>query len=126
MTDNPNLAVLERFTTAVMAGDGETVKSLCDPAFALHEGSGLSFAGTYHGGDGFLEFLGIFMGALEIERLETQRIYQSSDPDFVIAEMELRATIRETGKVFESSLLERWRFRDGKVVEVKPHYFNAM
>jgi ketosteroid isomerase-like protein len=126
MPDNANLAVLERFTGAVMAGDGETVKSLCDPAFELHEGSGLSFAGTYHGCDGFLAFLGVFMETLEIERLETLRTYRSDDPDFVIAEMELRATVRETGKVFESSLLERWHFRGGKVVEIKPHYFNAM
>lgn len=126
MSDNPNLAVLERFTGAVAAGDGETVKALCAPGFELHEGSGLSFAGTYAGGEGFLEFLGVFVGALEIERLETTRIYQSDDPDFVIAEMELRATVRATGKVFESSLLERWRFADGKVAEIKPHYFNAM
>lgn len=126
MSDNPNLALLQRFTGAVMAGDGETVKALCAPGFALHEGSGLSFAGTYNGGDGFMEFFGIFVGALEIERLETIRIYQSDDPDFVIAEMELRATVRATGKVFESSLLERWQFQDGKVAEIKPHYFNAM
>jgi len=126
MPDNPNLAVLERFTGAVMAGDGETVKALCAPGFALHEGSGLSFAGTYRGGDGFLAFFGVFVETLEIERLETTRIYQADDPDFVIAEMELRAKVRETGKVFESSLLERWQFQDGKVAEIKPHYFNAM
>ncbi|MDE8650990.1 nuclear transport factor 2 family protein [Novosphingobium album (ex Liu et al. 2023)] len=126
MPDNPNLAVLERFTGAVMAGDGETVKALCAPGFALHEGSGLSFAGTYGGGEGFMAFFAIFVDALAIERLETVRIYQTDDPDFIVAEMELRATVRETGKPFESSLLERWRFQDGKVAEIKPHYFNAM
>lgn len=126
MSDNPNLAVLERFTGAVAAGDAETVKALCAPGFELHEGSGLSFAGTYQGADGFLDFLGVFVGALEIERLETTRVYQSDDPDFVIAEMELRAVVRATGKVFESSLLERWQFAEGRVVEIKPHYFNAM
>lgn len=126
MPDNPNLAVLQAFTGAVAAGDGETVKGLCDPNFKLHEGSGLSFAGTYEGGDGFMEFLGVFFAALEVERLETTRIYQSDDPDYVIAEMELRAVVRETGKIFESSLLERWRFEGGKVLEITPHYFNAM
>jgi ketosteroid isomerase-like protein len=126
MADNPNLAVLQSFTGAVATGDGETVLALCTPDFELHEGSGLTFAGTYRGGAGFLEFLGIFMGALEIERLETTRVYQSDDPDYVIAEMELRAVVRATGKVFESSLLERWRFQDGKVAAITPHYFNAM
>jgi ketosteroid isomerase-like protein len=126
MADNPNLAVLKRFTGAVARGDSDTILALCAPSFALREGSGLSFAGTYHGGEGFLRFLGIFVDALEIERLETTRIYQAGDPAFVVAEMELRARVRATGKVFESSLLERWRFEDGKVAEITPHYFNAM
>lgn len=126
MADNPNLAVIERFVAAVFAGDGDTIRSLCHPEFLLHEGSGLDFAGTYPGGDGFLGFLEVFGATLDIERLETLRIYQAEDLDYVIAEMELRATVRETGQIFESSLLERWHFRDGKVVEIKPHYFNAM
>lgn len=126
MTDNPNLAVLQRFVEAVFGGDGETLKSLCHPDFLLHEGSGLLFAGTYPGGDGFLRFLEIFGTTLDIERLETLRIYQADAPDYVISEMELRATVRSTGATFESSLLERWTFRDGKVIEIKPHYFNAM
>lgn len=126
MADNPNLAVLERFVGAVLAGDGDTLKSLCHPNFRLYEGSGLAFAGTYSGGSGFLAFLEIFSTTLDIERLETLRIYQAHDPDYVIAEMELRAVARATGKTFESSLLERWNFQEGKVLEIKPHYFNAM
>ncbi len=126
MPDNANLAVLERFVAAVFAGDADTILSLCDPDFVLEEGSGLSFAGTYPGGEGFLRFFGIFNETLDIERMETLRIYTTQDPDFVVTEMELRATVRATGKPFESSLLERWHFRDGKVLSVKPHYFNAM
>ncbi len=126
MADNPNLAVLERFVGAVFAGDGETLKSLCHPDFLLHEGSGLSFAGTYEGGEGFFQFLELFGATLDIERLETLRLYQAEDPDFVIAQMELRATTRDSGKLFESSLLELWQVRDGKVIEIKPHYYNAM
>lgn len=126
MTENRNLAIIERFVAAVFAGDGETLKSLCAPEFELHEGSGLSFAGTYAGGEGFLQFLGIFSGALDIQRLEHVRTYLTDDPDFVICEMELEATVRESGEHFGSSLLERWRFKDGKVIEIKPHYFNAM
>lgn len=126
MSKNPNLAIVDRFVSAVFSGDGETLKALCDPQFELHEGSGLSFAGTYKGGEGFLEFLGIFGGTFEIERLEPLRSYVTDDPDYVICEMELVAKVRATGAIFASSLLERWRFRDGRVLEIKPHYFNAM
>jgi len=126
MAQNPNLAVIERFVGAVLSGDGETVKGLCAPDFQLHEGSGLIFAGTYHGGDGFLQFLGVFADTLDIERLEPIRTYVTDDPDYVVTEMEVRATVRATGKLFSSSLLERWRFRDGQVIEIAPHYFHAM
>ena len=126
MPDNANLAILERFVTAVFAGDAETILSLCDPDFMLEEGSGLSFAGTYPGGEGFLRFFGIFNQTLEIGHMETLRIYTSQDPNYVISEMELRARVRATGKPFETTMLERWHFRGGKVLSVKPHYFNAM
>ena len=126
MAQNPNLALIERFVGAVFAGDGETLKRLCAPDFQLHEGSGLSFAGTYLGGEGFLQFLQVFGDTFDIERLEPLRTYVTDDPDYVVTEMELRAVVKATGKVFASSLLERWRFRDGRVIEIAPHYFNAM
>jgi ketosteroid isomerase-like protein len=126
MAKNPNLEIVERFVSAVFAGDAATLAALCDPAFELHEGSGLSFAGTYAGAQGFLGFLGLFGETLEIARLEPIRSYVTDDPDYVICEMELAATVRATGAAFASSLLERWRFREGRVLEIKPHYFNAM
>ncbi|MBU6269048.1 MAG: nuclear transport factor 2 family protein [Sphingomonadales bacterium] len=126
MSDNPNRAVIDRFVASVFSGDSATLLSLCAPDFVLHEGSGLSFGGSYPGGEGFLSFLGLFGETLEIARLEPIRTYLTDDPDWIVCEFELEATVKATGKAFASSLLERWRFRDGKVVEIKPHYFNAM
>jgi ketosteroid isomerase-like protein len=126
MSENPNRAIIDRFVGAVFSGDSATVLALCDADFALHEGSGLSFGGTYRGGEGFLAFLGLFNETLEIARLEPIGTYLTEDPDRIVCEFELDATVRATGKRFASSLLERWRFRDGKVIEIKPHYFDAM
>jgi len=126
MPDNPNRAVIDRFVAAVFAGDSATLLALCDADFVLHEGSGLSFGGSYPGGEGFLRFLGVFGETLDIARLEPIRTYLTDDPDWIVCEFELEATVKATGKAFASSLLERWHFRDGKVLEIKPHYFNAM
>jgi ketosteroid isomerase-like protein len=126
MTGNPNLAIQEQFVTAVFAGDADTIKALCAPEFELHEGSGLPFAGTYRGALGFLDFLGVFNETFEIEHLTPVRTYTTDDPDWLIGELNLRATLRATGKLFESSLLEMWHFKNGKVVSIKPHYFNAV
>jgi ketosteroid isomerase-like protein len=124
--NNPNRAVQERFVAAVFAGDGDTIAALVAPEFELHEGSGLPFAGVYKGAQGFLRFLDLFMQTFDIERLEPVRTYETSDPDFLACEFDLRATVRATGEIFESTLVELWTFRDGRVVSIKPHYFNAL
>jgi ketosteroid isomerase-like protein len=126
MTDNPNLVIQERFVAAVLAGDTDTIHALCAPEFELHEGSGLPFAGTYHGAAGFLDFLGLFNEMLDIHELAPVRTFTTDDPDWLIGELNLRATLRATGKPFASSLLEMWQFREGKVISIKPHYFNAV
>jgi ketosteroid isomerase-like protein len=126
MTDSRNIQIKERFVSAVFAGDADTIRALTDEAFELREGSGLPFAGTYHGAEGFLEFLGLFNQTFDIERLEPVRSYESGDSDWLAFEFDLRATVRKTGRRFESTLVEIWNFRDGKVVSIKPHYFNSV
>jgi uncharacterized protein len=125
MTMNPNLAVQERFVAAVFAGDAQTLRELAAPDFMLLEGSGLPFAGSYSGADGFLRFLGIFAEVFDIDVLAPVRSFHSDDPDVIAFEFDLRAVDRATGKRFESSLIEVWTFREGKVASVKPHYFNV-
>lgn len=126
MTQNPNLDVQQRFVAAVFAGDADTLRSLCDPDFELIQGSGTAYAGSYRGADGFLRFLGIFGETLDVQRLEPLRNYLCEDPDLVVTEFAVRAVVRATGEIYESSLLEKWTFRDGKVLTCEPHYFHAM
>lgn len=123
---NANAATVDRFVSSVLSGDIDTVRALCHPDFELHEGSGLPFAGTYKGADGFLGFLQIFGEALEIEKLAPVRTYTSSDPDYVACEIELESVVKATGKRFDSTMVEVWTFRDGRVLSIKPHYFNAV
>ena len=125
MTHNNNLSVQERFVAAVFAGDGDTIRALAHPDFELHEGSGLPFAGVYRGADGFLAFLAVFGETFDIEILAPVRTYQSEDPDFLAFEFNLRAVLRATGALFESTLIESWTFKDGKVLQIRPHYFNS-
>lgn len=125
MTDNPNLQVQEQFVTAVFAGDGDTIRALADPGFELHEGSGLPFAGVYRGADGFLEFLGLFAETFDIEILEPVHAYRSEDPDRLAFEFKLRAVLCATGARFDSTLIETWTFKEGKVLQIRAHYFNS-
>ena len=123
--ENGNLAVQQQFVAAVFAGDADTIMALAAPDFTLHEGSGMPFAGVYEGGEGFLAFLGIFADTFEIEKLEPVRSYASDDPDRMAFEFDFCATVKATGEAFESSIIETWQFRDGKVESIRAHYFNV-
>ena len=124
MSANPNLAVQERFVAAVLGGDTATLQELADPAMLLTQSAAMPYGGTYEGADGFLRFLGAFADTLEIEHLAPVRVYETADPAFLVSEFDLRSTLKSTGARFDTTLLERWQFRDGKVVDIKPHYFD--
>lgn len=118
---NPD--VQQRFVAAVFAGDSATLTELCHADFVLEQGGAMPYAGTYRGAAGFLRFLGIFAETLDIEKLEPVRTYLCDDPDWLVSEFDLIATVKASGQRYETTLLERWQFSGGKVISVKPHYF---
>lgn len=119
---NPDIQ--QRFVAAVFAGDSATLTSLCHADFVLEQGAAMPYAGTYRGAEGFLAFLSVFGGTYDIEKLEPVRTYACSDPDWLVSEFELVAMVKATGQRYETSLLERWQFSEGKVLNIKPHYFD--
>lgn len=127
MATNENIVIQQRFVKAALTGDVATLQALCHPAFELHEGSGLPFAGIYKGAEGFIDFLRIFAEVLDVERLEPTRLYREADAgEYLACEFELRSVVRATGDRFDSSLVEIWRFHEGAVLEIRPHYFDAV
>ena len=124
MTDNPNLAVQQSFVAAVFAGDAATLTRLCHADFVLEQAESMPYPGSFRGAEGFLRFLGIFGATFEIEKLETVRVYQTDDPDWLVTEFDLRGVAKATGHIYETTMLERWQFSGGKVVNIKPHYFD--
>ena len=124
MSDNPNLAVQARFAAAVMAGDMATLEELSHPEMVLTQGAGTAYPGTYRGYAGFLEFLGKFAAALDIDSIETTRIFHGDDPGALVCEFDLRSKHKATGQRYDTTLMELWEFKDGKVIRIKPHYFD--
>jgi len=120
-----NLEVQRSFVEAVFASDAQTIRELAAPDFKLFEGSGLPFAGVYEGAEGFLAFLGTFVDTFEIEKLEPVRHYASDDPDKLAFEFDFQAKVKATGETLETSIVELWQFRNGKVEAIRAHYFNV-
>lgn len=125
LPEHSNAAVQKQFVAAVLAGDRDTIRRLAHRDFELYEGSSMPFAGVYRGAEGFIEFLSIFMATFDIKRLEETGVFSSNDPNGMAFQFELEAVYRSAGTVFSSSLVETWRFKDGKVLKICAHYFNS-
>lgn len=124
MSENPNLAVQARFAAAVMAGDVATLEELSHPEMVLTQGAGTAYAGTYHGSAGFLEVLGKFAAALDLESIDTIRVFQCDDPGALVCEFDLKSKLKGSDTRYDTTLMELWEFKDGKVIRIKPHYFD--
>lgn len=120
---NPSLPIKDRFVAAVLSGDRDTVAKLMDPDFVLEQPRGLVYAGTYRGVDGFFDFLDRFAAAYDIESLENVNTFFGADPDLIVLEFRFRGLFKPTGERFDVSQFEPWYFRNGRVLKVRPHWF---
>ena len=120
---NRNFEVKDKFVEAVFANDKDTVASYIHPDFVLRQANGLEYAGTYYGADGFFKFMEKYDPAYEPEGLELINTFTSEDPDVLVLEFHSKGLRRSTGNRFDTSVLEVWTFRDGKVLGIAPHWF---
>ena len=114
----------ERFMTALKAGDFDTMATLITPDFVLHEPDGLPYAGDYRGIEGWRDLTARVTTAwagFRIERIE----YFGETNDSLVIRMFLKGRSRTTGKAFETTVLELWRFKSGLLSEISPHYWDT-
>lgn len=123
---NPNLAIADQFVAAVFAGDQATLRTLIDDNFLLKQDKNLPYGGEYRGADGFFTFLEAFGQAYEIEALEkTGTFVSNDDPNIIVFEFSFRGKLAESGIAFNTTMLEPWTFRNGKVIAITPHWFEV-
>jgi ketosteroid isomerase-like protein len=126
-------AVMERFYAAEAAyiaagGFGEAdygeIADCLDPEFVLHQAPGLPFTGTgeWRGRAGMERFLGRFSEVWEsLEILEQERW---GDGNTVVVRNRVRFRARATGRDVETDILQLIRVRDGRMLEVRPFYWD--
>lgn len=115
-------ALLDRWVAAVFAGDRDALGEMMDPAFELHQAKGLPYGGTLKGQDGFDHFWRGFGEAFEIESLDQVGRFRSADGDIVL-KFRFRGRVNATGEPFDTTILESFRFRNGKLLSIAPHWF---
>jgi uncharacterized protein len=119
MSDNENLAILERFYKLIVDGDVESAVELLHPDYVLHEPAGLPYGGTFKGQDGFLQMGAAFNNEFDLT-VNSWRAYGAGDVVFAAMTVSLRS--KSTGREIDTSILELYRFTDGRISEMDVYY----
>lgn len=114
----------ERFLAATRSGDRTALAEMLHPAFEAEEAAGLPYRGMYRGVDGWLALGAAVVGAWSKFRLELLE-YVAEDGDNFVVRFAISGESRRTGRAFETTVLEFWRFEGGKLREIHPYYFDT-
>lgn len=104
-------------------GDWDGFCADFDENIQLFEADSLPYGGVYRGVEGAKRLFRSAMGAWDDFGFSVEQIAAAGDLVFIYVHMTGRG--KKTGKSFSYPLTELWRFRDGKVVEFRPFYWDT-
>lgn len=119
MTHEEILAFVDRLYDATGVGDFDTAETMLSDDLVITEADGLPMAGVYRGKTALRELFTKVMGLMDVAGLE--KVQTLSGGDYAITIVRFQFADPSLGS---AELCEMFRFRDGKVVEIKPYYFD--
>jgi uncharacterized protein (TIGR02246 family) len=119
MTSSTPADVLARRRQLMLTGDADGFADLFAPdaviEFSFHGPPGTPV--RFEGREAIREYSRRVMASpLRLEDYEVTELYQSQDPEVVIAEMRAKATVTTTGRSITAMSIQVLRIRDGHIV----------
>jgi len=125
-----SLATLNRFyeaeTAYLAAGPGSDFSGIAatlDPNCIIHQPASLPYGRQWHGHAGFENWMIAFAqqwGALEVKDSEL-----IAHGDVIVSKSHVSAKVRVTGETLEWPLLQYVKFRDSRILELRPFHWDT-
>lgn len=122
-TAEANRKIITDTLDRLQAGDGEALWEIFDPEVTFHEASCLPYGGTHRGLEATKAAYALLCSQFSAMRAEFEAVLASRD--IVILYQKITFEAAATGKRGTLPVAELFRFREGKVVEWRAHYFDA-
>ncbi|PEQ13922.1 hypothetical protein B2G71_06375 [Novosphingobium sp. PC22D] len=120
--EQANIALVKRFYQYLEDGDRDgAYANVIDPDCELHECAALPYGGVYKGRERMKAVLQGVMAGFDEFTCEIRNYLAGGDE--VVCHLLLSGVGRESRKPFTVPVMELWRIRDGKVVELRPFLF---
>ena len=116
------LECVSAWSSAMAAQDSDAMNELLHQDFKLIEPEGLSYRGVYEGQSGWWAFWDNFGKTWTDISIADQKVFAGQSHEECAIMMNLSGRSVKSGKAFQTSLMEYWRFKDGKILEMHPHY----
>jgi ketosteroid isomerase-like protein len=113
------LAIVEGLYAATGVGDFDKAETYLTDDFFITEADTMPFAGTYRGKTALRDLYTKVMAMMDVAGLEITQHVTGGDYAVTI----LQFTFADPS-LAPAPLCELYRFRDGKVCEIKPYYFD--
>lgn len=122
--EQANIAVVKRFYDYLARGDrdGAYANVMADDC-VLHEAPALPYGGVYPGRQRMQETLAGVIARFDAFEVEIYDYLAGGDK--VVVHLNIKGVGRLSRKPFETPILELWRIRDGRVVELRPFLYDA-
>ncbi len=119
MTRPDMIKCVDDLYAATGVGDFDTAATMLTDDFFVSEADGLPMAGVFHGKNALKDLYSRVMGMMDVASLDREET--ATGTDFAIC----RVTFHFADPSLQpAELLELFRFRGGKVCEIKPFYFD--
>ena len=112
------------FMAANARGDRAALEAMVHPDFSLEEAAGLPYAGVYKGVDGMFALMRSLDETWSKFRLKVIE-FPCQGENSMVVRIAVSGTLRKTGNAFATTAMELWRFKDGRLFEIVPYYFDT-
>ena len=123
------LDTLMRFYAAETAylapggGDFAVIAQTLDPDCVLHQPASLPYGGEWRGPAGFEAWMKAFGAQWSSLEVRDPRFYPSGD--LVVSHSHVHAVARASGRTIDWPLLQLFRVRDGRILELRPFHWDT-
>lgn len=122
--EDANVAVVRKFYAILAEGDRDRAYAECMAEdCVLHEAASLPYGGVYAGRELMKTTLAGVTGRFDEFRFEIHNYLAGGDE--VVVHLHMAGVGRESRKPFALPVMELWRFRNGKAVEMRPFLYDG-
>lgn len=114
-----NIQCVQALYAATGAGDWATAETMLTDDFFVTEADTLPMRGVYSGRKGLQQLYTKVMALAQVKSLEIRQITAGGNYAVVLLDLVLEGTPEA-----RASIAEVFHFREGKVCEIKPYYFD--